>query len=379
MFHYCNEDNQSSYRDIALKSLSCNICSMPPPLVSRLSPETAFLLGDFKARYEMADADVRTVFHDAALALAWSRFIADFGASGGDLNRTSLTLTQSTVERHFFLDALVRSDDWRVRDATRPLANMFRTSAHSRTLPGAKRLLTSAVAAEQQITVANPVSRVIDLVLSLRQRPYFAEGTAEYQVLRNSSGSLGFTRSGQRAAAWAANLALGNNGYAFLGVTPLPCYGLITREMLRPDVRSSALPELVDAALGSVVGELGTRLDEVRRALPAARALLAEPEAGDQRLVIARYLIAFGSIRSAHLPALTGKTRSSLSRALARMVNVGFCSTDRSSGVVRLQLAPSPRVGAQPVEFEIGAETLAEFEAALAGAERINQRFPSVA
>jgi hypothetical protein len=120
---------------------------------------------------------------------------------------------------------------------------------------------------------------------------------------------------------------------------------------------------------------LGTRLDEVRRALPAARALLAEPEAGDQRLVIARYLIAFGSIRSAHLPALTGKTRSSLSRALARMVNVGFCSTDRSSGVVCLQFARASRVESHSRPLEISSESLFEFEAAMAAAERINARF----
>jgi hypothetical protein len=348
---------------------------MPPPLVSRLSPETAFQLGDFKARYEMADAGVRTVFHDAALALAWSRFITEFSDSNNDLDRTSLTLTQSTMERQFFLNALAKSDDQRVRDAVGPLLNIFRTNAHDPILPNPNLLLKSPVAAERRITAADLVTRVSELVLSLRLLPYFAEGSSEYQVLQGQSGSVGFTRAGQRSAAWAANLALGSNNSAFWGVIPLPCYGLITREMLRSDVRGSALPTLIDTAIGSVVGELSVRLDEVRRALPAARALLSEPEAGDQRLIIARYLIAFGSIRSAHLPALTGKTRSSLSRALARMAETGFCSTDRSSGVVRLQLARASRVESHLELLEISSESLLEFEAAMEAAERINARF----
>jgi hypothetical protein len=350
---------------------------MPPPLIARLSPETAFQLGDFKARYEMADEGVRTVFHDAALALAWSRFISEFSDSNDDLDRNSLTLTQATMERQFFLNALAKSDDQRVRDAVRPLLTIWGTGGHDPTLANPNSLLRSAVAAERRITAADPVTRVIELVLSLRLLPYFAEGTTEYQVLHGLSGAVGFTRAGQRSAAWAANLALGSNSSAFLGVIPLPCYGLITREMLRSDVRGSALPTLIDTAIGSVVGELSVRLDQVRRALPEARALLSEPEAGDQRLIIARYLIAFGSIRTAHLPALTGKTRSSLSRALARMVEAGFCSTDRSSGVVRLQLARGSRVESHSQTLEISSEALLELEAAMAAAERINARYVS--
>lgn len=346
---------------------------MPPPLLDRLTPATAYHLGAFKARYEMADDDCRQVFHHAALALAWERFIGDFAPSSNDLFRSTLSLTQSRAERGFFLATCAKANDLGVRSAVRPLANIWRSPCTIEGMSSPNRLLTIAWSVRSSLSVADPFKLIALLVDELKKRPDFCEGRSEYAVVNDGDRVIGYHRSGQRAAAWAASMIVAEELSGACGLTPLPCYGLVTRQMLRPDVSAQSLEGLIDRAMASIVADYATRLASIVTTLRDVRERHDFHRDGQAQSIV-RYLAAFGALRSAHLPTLTGRTRSSLSRALVRLTSDGFCRFDRSTGIVELLSATRPRrfnsVASSPT-----LASIAEVDASMDAVDRLNARY----
>jgi hypothetical protein len=262
--------------------------------------------------------------------LTWLGFIENFGHSDRDLHYDSIALTRAELARTVFLTGLTDLAHSELNSGLQRVRSIYRTSEVFGDTSDALGVLTTARRIWSATSGSGFVERVGNYVAALREHPDFAEGVFEYAVMQSGDQSHAFLTKGERSAAWAANLAIVLDYGRLTGLTPLPCYGFVSRQMLRPDVRPNALPALIDQRASDLAFNWSGLLSSlVRRSARYANSAHLHGDGNAMRCLT--LLSALGPLASFQLTRLLGCDRSTSSRALRRLVSLDLCSHEPSS------------------------------------------------
>lgn len=237
-----------------------------------------------------------------------------------------------------------------------------------------------ASVAEQHGESTWPLAAIDDLHTQAAASAHFAPAEPEHRLLEFPGGPMAFAQPRARPPLWAIDLAAGQAlSAATPGMVPLPCPGALRAEALAPWLWPRERDILVADALTACADRLAKLVEQARTRHSHMTRALAALRSNSRAPLLYTLLAGFGPLRPGQIERALHLSKNGVRELVKSLKSASLADIERHRGqiLIRASLADGkasesgPGPGPSPV---LSAESLAEFDAAMAAIDRLLAR-----
>ncbi|MDP3673832.1 MAG: hypothetical protein Q8R44_01865 [Novosphingobium sp.] len=214
--------------------------------------------------------------------------------------------------------------------------------------------------------------------------PVFAPAEPERRLLDLPAGPVAFEQPRARVPLWAIDLAAGKAlARCTAGMVPLPCPGAVRAEALAPWLWPRERGILVADALARCSERLAQLVASARTSSRAMTRVLADLRSTSRAPALYTLLAGFGPLRPNQIERALKLSKNGARELVKTLNSAGLASAERHRNQVLIRAAspdgnPAPGNLARPDSPALSADSLAEFDSAMADIDRLLARSGNV-